>query len=107
MSLTNIEISQPKCIDGRSLLEWLCEFLSNNLPDKEIYLLPDTPHDFTGESGFFCNIDVDRHINKDELLSKICNISTDKTAYFYVQDVVEAACGDGVLDDSHYHVLFK
>lgn len=102
-----IEISRPKCIDGESLQEWLVSFIEGALASKKIYLLPREPFDCTSESNAFTAVDSDSPISKSELLLRQADVENDRFAYFYIDDVVNAACGAGILTDTYYHVFHK
>jgi len=102
-----INITQPKCIDGESLQGWLSNYLKDDLNNKKVYLLPDEPFDCTSESNTFAAIDIDNKINKTTLLSRKAECSNERELYFYIQDVVEAACGEGILKENYYHVFHK
>jgi hypothetical protein len=105
--MTKIEITQPKCINGESLQNWLQELLKDDLKEVTIYLLPNIPLDCTSESKSFTTIDIDSTIDKNTLLSKIAECSNERNAYFYIQDVVETACGLGFLNDTYYHFFHE
>jgi hypothetical protein len=105
--IMKIATSITTCIDGESLNEWLNFLIKEELGVDSAYLLPLTPIDLTSESSTFAAIDIDTSIDKDTLLSRRVKTNDKKNAYFYIQDVVEAAVGLGLLKESYYHVYYK
>lgn len=105
MMSTLIEVSNPTCIDGESLKEWLLHFLSDTLDKDTLLLKPDTPWDCTGQSAVFAAVDVDEPISKSQLLAR--RIPTGNHTSFHIHDVVAAACHAGALSESYYHVYYS
>ena len=105
-----IKTSKTTCIEGESLQEWLRAYLKDyidGVSESNILLLPNEPLDYTSESGYFLEVDVNNQITRPQLIDK--RVPTDNTeqAYFHVADVVEAAYTGGFLRERYYHVLHR
>jgi hypothetical protein len=102
-----IKTSNPTCINGESLKEWLSDFVGDSVTQDMVFLCPDKPWDCTSQSRAFATVDIDAPLSKAELLKKMAPCSNSKFAYFYIHDAVMAALGAGLLQETYYHVLLE
>ena len=103
-----IETFTPTAINCDSLNKWVERVVAPMFPESMIGVIADRPWDATGESKFFCVVDVDRNVTLDTLKEKIViEHSRGLYIHFYARDIVSAAANAGELQGNYFWMLYE
>lgn len=97
-----------KSIDRDGLQGWIADAVQPLFPGKQIQVLPRKPFDATGESSFFCAIDTEFPFPVADLPGRaVEEYSGTDFVYFYADDLINAAVGNGDLEPGYYHLDYR
>ena len=94
-------------LDADDIKGWIERVVQPLFPSNDVFVMPRPGIDAKGESRFFCPLDIDQPIPLSELKSRvITENSAGLSIYFYPDDLLNAAAGNGDLDIGSYHLFY-
>lgn len=103
-----ITVQPVMTMDADGIHSWIKATVQPLFPDKLISVIPRPGIDATGESRFFCPLDIDQPIPLEELKNRVVTqFSRADCIHFYPDDLLNAAVGNGDLEIGSYHLFYK